>query len=274
MRIHKTSVLLVSTNGESKGAVQVPTHLLRNWKKYLFFFVTVIVCLICVTGGLTHRATSERYRDELAQANSVKNAINVARAKQSFQAIDESIYRINNFLQERGLAELQMDNMGGGTNFEIIDINGIVEFYEQQLVDIERVFELVPLGRPHGGQITSSFGYRRNPFTRRGFEFHSGVDFRGRIGDSIRSTASGVVEFAGWRQSYGRTIIIRHANDLQTLYAHLSSINVEVGQEIGTGEFIGKLGNTGRSTGPHLHYEIIRGGRRLNPADYFDFDFN
>ena len=274
MKIHKTSVLLVDTQSKNKGAVQIPTHILRCWKRYLLAFVSIIICLICVTGALMRQVTSEQYREELAQANSVRAAINIVRAKKSFQSIDESIYRINNFLQERGLTELEMSNVGGGPDFELIDINGVADFYAQQLYDLERTLEFVPLGRPHDGDITSNFGYRRNPFTRRGWQFHTGVDFGGNIGDTIRSTAAGVVEFAGWKNAYGRTLIINHGNDLRTLFAHLSTIDVEVGQEVQAGEFIARLGNTGRTTGPHLHYEILRGNVRINPAYYFSLDID
>ena len=273
MRIHKTSVLLIDTKGKNKGVVQVPTHFLKCWKRYLLGFTTIILGLIFVSGFLAHRATSESYQLEIAEAFSVKDAINVVRAQRSFQSIDESIYRINTFLQERGLTNMQMDNVGGGSDFVVTDVNEIADFYESQLREIEQILQFLPLGVPHHGQISSRFGPRRNPFTRRGVEFHSGVDFRGNIGDTIRSTANGVVEFVGWRGGYGNTIIILHENDLRTLYAHLSSINVVRGQEVAVGEFIGRLGNTGRSTGPHLHYEIIAAdGRRLNPADFFSLD--
>ena len=271
MRIHKTSVLLVDTHGKNKGVTQVPTHLLKCWRRYLVGFTTIILGLIFVSGFLAHRATSESYQEEIAAAFSVKNAINVVRAKRSFQSIDESIYRINTFLEERGLTNMQMDNVGGGSDFVITDINQIADFYESQLLEIESIIQYVPLGVPHHGQISSRFGPRRNPFTRRGIEFHTGVDFRGNIGDTIRTTANGVVEFVGWRGGYGKTIIILHENDLRTLYAHLSSANVVIGQEVSAGEFIGRLGNTGRTTGPHLHYEIIAAdGQRIDPAPFFD----
>ena len=271
MRIHKTSVLLIDTHGKNKGVVQVPTHLLKCWKRYLLGFTTVVLGLIFVSGLLAHRVTSESYQEEIAEAFSVKNAIDVIQAQRSFQSIDESIYRINTFLQERGLTNMQMDNVGGGSDFVVTDINQIADFYESQLLEIEEILQFLPLGVPHHGSITSGFGLRRNPFTRRGHEFHFGVDFRGNIGDTIRSTANGVVEFVGWKSGYGKTIRILHENDLRTLYAHLSSTDVVIGQEVSAGEFIGRLGNTGRSTGPHLHYEIIApDGRRINPADFFD----
>ena len=274
MRIHKTSVLLIDTHGKNKGVVQVPTHLLKCWRRYLLGFTTIVLGLIFVSGLLAHRVTSESYQEEIAEAFSVKNAINVARAQRSFESIDQSIYRINTFLQERGLMNMQMDNVGGGSNFIITDINEIADFYESQLLEIESVIQLVPLGLPHDeGRITSRFGPRRNPFTRRGVENHTGVDFGGNIGDTIRTTANGVVEFAGWKGGYGKTIVILHDSDLRTLYGHLSSIDVVVGQEVAAGEFIGRLGNTGRSSGPHLHYEVIApGGKRINPAYFFTLD--
>ena len=271
MRIHKTSVLLIDTHGKNKGVVQVPTHLLKCWRRYLAGFTIIILGLIFVSGFLAHRVTSESYQEEIAEAFSVKNAINVVRAKRSFQSIDESIYRINTFLEERGLTNMQMDNVGGGSDFVVTDINQIADFYESQLLEIKNIIQYVPLGVPHHGQITSGFGLRRNPFTRRGREMHFGVDFRGNVGDTIRSTANGVVESVGWRGGYGKTIVILHENDLRTLYAHLSTIDVVIGQEVSAGEFIGRLGNTGRSTGPHLHYEIIAAdGQRIDPKPFFD----
>lgn len=271
MRIHKTSVLLIDTNGKNKGVVLVPTHLLKCWKRYLFGFTIIIIGLIFISGILAHRVTSESYQLEIAEAFSVRDAINVPRAKLSFQSIDEYIYRINSFLEERGLTNMQMDNVGGGSSFEVTDINQIAALYESQLREIESIIQYLPLGVPHHGRITSHFGPRRNPFTGRGWEDHRGVDFSGTIGDTIRTTANGIVTFVGYRGGYGRTIEILHENDLRTLYAHLHTTDVIIGQEVSTGEFIGRLGMSGRTTGPHLHYEIIApDGRRINPAYFFD----
>ena len=128
------------------------------------------------------------------------------------------------------------------------------------------------LNKPYDGSITSSFGYRRNPFTGAGREFHSGVDFRGRVGDSIQTTGDGVVSFAGPKGGLGRCVIIEHNENLQTLYAHLHRVNVVKGQQVSSGEVIGFLGNTGRSTGPHLHYEIILNNKKINPTIYFNFE--
>ncbi|WP_166246111.1 peptidoglycan DD-metalloendopeptidase family protein [Paenibacillus turpanensis] len=115
--------------------------------------------------------------------------------------------------------------------------------------------------------LTSGFGYRRDPFTNRP-SFHSGYDFDGSTGDSVYATAEGKVSEAGWASDYGYHIVINHGNGLQTQYAHLSKILVEEGQAVSKGEKIGLVGSTGRSTGPHLHYEVIKGGEKVNPKPY------
>ena len=112
-------------------------------------------------------------------------------------------------------------------------------------------------------RITSSFGYRRDPFTRRG-AMHNGIDFKGPYGSGIYAAARGEVTFAGWKGGYGRTVEISHGNGLMTRYAHLSRIDVAVGQMLEAGETLGGLGSSGRSTGPHLHFEVRINGRPIN----------
>lgn len=116
-------------------------------------------------------------------------------------------------------------------------------------------------------RFTSGFGNRRDPITGR-TRLHSGIDFAGPSGTPIRATADGVVKHAGWRGGYGNTVIIEHAFGVETLYAHLSRINVSVGQRVSRGDQIGGMGTTGRSTGVHLHYEVHVGGNAVNPMTY------
>ncbi|MCC6002244.1 MAG: peptidoglycan DD-metalloendopeptidase family protein [Pararhodobacter sp.] len=114
---------------------------------------------------------------------------------------------------------------------------------------------------------TSGFGNRRDPRTGR-TRMHSGVDWAGPQGTPIMATASGTVTHAGWQGGYGNTVIIRHEFGIETLYAHLHRIDVNVGQRVSRGDRIGGMGTTGRSTGVHLHYEIRVGGRPINPMTY------
>jgi murein DD-endopeptidase MepM/ murein hydrolase activator NlpD len=116
-------------------------------------------------------------------------------------------------------------------------------------------------------RYTSGFGNRRHPITGR-WDMHEGVDMAGRHGSPIYATGDGTVSFAGWQSGYGRLVRIRHANGFETRYGHLSRIRVSVGDRVSQGDRIGDMGNTGRSTGTHLHYEVRIDGRPLNPMEF------
>jgi murein DD-endopeptidase MepM/ murein hydrolase activator NlpD len=114
---------------------------------------------------------------------------------------------------------------------------------------------------------SSGFGYRRDPKTG-GRRLHKGSDFAGRTGTDIYATADGVVTHAGWQSGYGRLVTIRHAFGIETKYAHNSKLRVKVGQRVSRGDHIADMGNTGRSTGTHLHYEVRVNGKPVNPMIY------
>jgi len=135
---------------------------------------------------------------------------------------------------------------------------------------LELALDGVPQIAPAADQrITSAFGYRRDPFTRRA-AMHSGIDFKGPLGSPIYAAAMGQVSFAGWKSGYGKCVEISHPNGMMTRYAHLSRIDVAVGQSIDAGETLGGLGSTGRSTGPHLHFEVRINGRAVNPRPFLE----
>jgi len=117
--------------------------------------------------------------------------------------------------------------------------------------------------------ISSGFGYRSDPFTRSA-AFHAGLDFRGPRGAPIYSAAKGVVTFAGVRQGYGKCVEVDHGNGLMTRYAHMSRFRTRVGEQVAAGDVIGAIGNTGRSTGPHLHFEVRINGRPVNPRPFLE----
>lgn len=123
----------------------------------------------------------------------------------------------------------------------------------------------LPFYRPtSAGAQSSSYGVRLDPFTRRP-AFHSGLDFPGSAFTPIHAAAPGVVSYAGVRSGYGNTVEIDHGNGFKTRYAHLAGFSVGVGQRVAVGQRIASMGSTGRSTGPHLHYEVWANGRAQNP---------
>jgi murein DD-endopeptidase MepM/ murein hydrolase activator NlpD len=121
--------------------------------------------------------------------------------------------------------------------------------------------------RPTQGPIVSGFGYRTDPLGG-GTGFHAGVDFSAPTGTPIRSCRAGKVVIAGWQGGYGNAVVIDHGGGMGTLYGHQSSIAVVPGQTVAAGAIIGYVGSTGRSTGPHLHFEVRLGGTPVNPVPY------
>src|SRR5438552_563331 len=138
-----------------------------------------------------------------------------------------------------------------------------------QVDRLNRTLALVPYRKPVVGEVefTSGFGVRSDPFLGRP-AMHTGLDFRAQTGDPVRATANGKVVSAGWSGGYGRMVEIDHGNGLSTRYGHLSEIDFKVGDSIRIGQVIGEVGSTGRSTGPHLHYETRIDGDAVDPQKF------
>ncbi len=160
------------------------------------------------------------------------------------------------------LTPLQFSTRGGTQDPDALRANAILTSMDR--INLYRIAaEKAPFSIPvkSNFRFTSGFGPRWG-------RMHSGTDFAGPIGTPIYSTADGVVTHAGWSSGYGRLIKIRHEFGIETRYAHLNSMDVTVGQRVSRGERIGAMGNSGRSTGPHLHYEVRVGGEPVNPMIY------
>ena len=138
-----------------------------------------------------------------------------------------------------------------------------------QVDRLARSLTTVPVRQPMAGDIetTSGYGMRVDPFLRSP-AMHTGLDYRGDAGDPVRATAAGTVIHSGWNGGYGKMVEIDHGNGLSTRYAHLSETSVTLGQTIKIGQVVGKLGSTGRSTGPHLHYETRIDGEAVDPQKF------
>jgi murein DD-endopeptidase MepM/ murein hydrolase activator NlpD len=194
-------------------------------------------------------------------------------AENYIERIETKIQKINEYLKNRGVKGFNQDAVGGE---EISELRlGPKEYYNIFDQYLERIFVGLintPTGIPLQAELTSSFGLRRNPFHGRSTEFHAGIDFRGSRGDHVRSTAGGLVTHSGWNGGYGLCVIVKHKNGFETLYAHLSKTAVRVGERIASGHVLGEVGSTGRSSGEHLHYEVRKEGRPVNPVDFLSLE--
>jgi len=142
---------------------------------------------------------------------------------------------------------------------------------ERELRDYEAALRLrgvTPSIWPVVGKLESGVGGRRNPFGHRGYEYHEGQDIDAAYGTPVVVAASGKITIAGWQRGYGNVVYVDHGSGLSTRYGHLSRIDVLVGQEVTVGQMIGLVGSTGRSTGPHLHYEVRINNQPVDPRKY------
>lgn len=126
----------------------------------------------------------------------------------------------------------------------------------------------IPRGLPVNGYITDGFGMRRNPFNGEGREVHEGLDIAVDFGTPAAATADGLVIYAAPHAGYGNLVIVYHSNGITSRYGHLSRISVEAGQRVKRGDQVGNVGSTGRSTGPHVHYEIRENDQAVDPLRY------
>ena len=186
--------------------------------------------------------------------------------KEKVELLESKLMTIDKFLRRKGIRRVPASIGGASSKVDILDIE-YVSFLHSEATKFEKYLSRIPLGPPVWGRITSRFGYRRDPFSGR-YEFHDGVDIRAPWGTPVRATAEGKVIYAGWKAGYGKTVIIKHAFGFRTLYAHMSKIKVKPGRWVKSGQIIGYVGSTGKSTGPHVHYEVWRHSRKQNPLKY------
>lgn len=135
----------------------------------------------------------------------------------------------------------------------------------------KELYKYTPLIWPTKGRVVSPFGYRIHPVYDIE-HFHTGIDIANSFGTPVYATAYGVVKYAGWQSGYGKVVVIEHKFGYTTVYAHLSSIKVKLGQKVSRGDLIGLVGDTGTTTGPHLHYEVWKDGKICNPIKFVNIE--
>ena len=188
--------------------------------------------------------------------------------------------KITSILKSTGVKVPQMPQNGIGGPFVPLDHSVPFEAHLEALEStlnhydsLSGIARKMPFATPiPGAKISSRFGFRKDPFNGRS-AMHNGMDFKAPRGTPVRATGDGVVIKAGRNGGYGKVVEIRHKDGMISKYAHLSRIHVKKGQRVSVGKVIGKVGSTGRSTGPHLHYEIRQGKTARNPSKYMSVGF-
>jgi murein DD-endopeptidase MepM/ murein hydrolase activator NlpD len=208
------------------------------------------------------RAENDRQRQELEKLN---NRVEKVEDTSRKLAEKSGVVQDEKTPTGTGGPELPLDEMGLATlTAKMSRLEEDMRAYEEVL----RKHGYVPTIWPVDGTLEGGFGGRRNPFGGSGYEFHTGQDIEAPMGAPVIAGASGKISFVGWQNGYGQLVIVDHGGGLSTRYGHLSHIDVDMGQQVSRGQLVGKVGSTGRSTGPHLHYEVRINDQAVNPLQY------
>ena len=167
----------------------------------------------------------------------------------------------------------KVDNLARQVYVQCNSMNELVKLAQGQEERIKHIPAIQPVSNKDLKRTASGYGYRIDPIYKT-TKFHQGMDFSANVGTPVYVTGNGRVVETGWQQGFGNTVVIDHGYDYKTRYAHLSKILVRKGQEVIRGEEIAEVGNTGKSTGPHLHYEVLYKGKAQNPINYYFFDLS
>ncbi|MDQ3474121.1 MAG: peptidoglycan DD-metalloendopeptidase family protein [Acidobacteriota bacterium] len=248
-------------------------------KKWLNFFSVAALVLFfgCAYGfyGLTQQALHLRVETENRRLRSEneRQQRELNKLSNRVEAVEDTSRKL---AEKSGVIAANTATPGSGGPAIPVESESLAEL-ESKMNRIEqdlRRYE-TEIGNSHtpsiwpvAGTLESGFGGRRNPFGGSSYEFHSGQDIDAEWGAPVIAGANGTVTFSGWQNGYGQLVVIDHGRGLTTRYGHLSAIAASVGQLIQRGEFLGQVGSTGRSTGPHLHYEVRINDQPVNPLQY------
>lgn len=240
------------------------------------------------------------YQVNLVRINTEKDSIDYLKMKNDLKQIDLTVQHLNGFLAGKNIASERLLSLSQDSLSNSIYLSKASNRYSQYLVDLEKKLQQVPLGIPTSGYISSNFGVRKNPIPtpnpnillaasgklkksgntsgdsltaqsnhplaeKDQMQFHKGVDIAVAYGTDVQCAAAGTVIFSGQKGGYGNCVIVSHGNGLATLYGHLSQLLVRANDRVKVGQIIAKSGNSGRSTGPHLHYEVHKNNQPVNP---------
>ena len=268
--VRKTTVIFINTDPRFKKPILIPTFFLEYWK-----FISAGVLLFLGLGVYTFVLITKMYFMEQQNEILAQNERNKTFSQQlsrQYDFITRQITEVNKLLVSKGIQKPNQKNADVIPTISSPFDMGDNRQFEEYIEEFKQEIANTPVGSPLEGTITSSFGFRSNPFGGGGGESHKGLDISAPYGRPVKCTAEGKVVFAGYRGDYGNLVIISHGEEYQTYYGHLSEILVKEGQEVKVSTFIGKVGSTGRSTGSHLHYEIIRNNKKINPKTFINLN--
>ena len=280
IRDDRLYAFIVARTNRSRARIRRIRIHKRTLKVMAFLGVVSVCAALYGFYGLTQQVIHLRIEAEnqLLRAENEKQRRQLSSLNQRIEAVEDNARRLvemSGVEAENGTSGEALGAGGPEILFNNLPILTSIEYktgtLERELRTYEEILKrraTVPSIWPVAGELTDGFGGRRNPFGGSSSEFHSGQDIATLWGTNVIAAANGTVTFAGWQNGYGQIVVIDHGNGVTTRYGHLSGIDVAVGQAIERGQQIGRVGSTGRSTGPHLHYEIRINDEPVDPLQY------
>ena len=271
---HERSILIFYDDEEH--GIRLPIN------NFMILFLVLVFSALIYTGyDAYNRQKEAREFYNTLSAREAKTYTLIEDYKKSLNRFSKALTEYNNIIKSISYI-IDYNDMGTFNNNNesgnIEKMLGELDSYQKNILSFmevsPKIHKEIPLGWPvaGGGRISSGFGARLSPFNQEK-SYHYGVDIAGPYGTPILAVADGTVTFAGWRNGYGWFVLITHANGYQTAYGHNSKLLVDYGQKVKRGEKIALIGNTGRTTGIHCHFEIRVGGDHKNPMPYLSARF-
>ncbi|MDD9304817.1 MAG: M23 family metallopeptidase [Desulfobacter sp.] len=248
-------------NGRLNRTIASQTGELNSQRKQVQTFAKEIEVLKGQVRDLTRLEDQVRLIADIQKTSDSSSLIGIGGIPENNLGHDIPLKaRHNNLIREM---HHQVTQVNMATTQKKLDFEDLIDKLEKK----KNLLASTPSIKPVNGWITSRFGYRKSPFTGKR-SFHSGLDISNRPGTKIIATANGKITYAAAKMYYGNLVVIDHGYGKMTKYAHLKKIMVKPGQKVKRGEVIATVGNTGQSTGPHLHYEVRINGAPVNPLKY------
>ena len=275
-RDERLYAFIVSQTSRSRSSIRrFSVH--RRWVKASALAATLVFCAAAYgVYGLTQQATRARIEEEnnRLRFENERQRQKLQKLENRVDAIEDASRRLSEMSGVEREEEGTSAHGAGGPALELDDAAiANVEARAARLEDNLRTYEAalrerMPSIWPVAGEMTDGFGVRGNPFGGGSAEFHPGQDISAPRGTPVVATADGTVVQAGWQNGYGQEVVVDHGQGLTTRYGHLSKIGVAAGQAVRRGNELGQVGSTGRSTGPHLHYEVRIDDMAVSPLHY------
>lgn len=260
------TIMLIPHSSKSSVSLKIPSIGILI-SAILWLIGTVYVFSIAID-SFEYKRMKEKLHYYSGQFLEMRSTIStLKRAEEDFRKLFslQTKEQVLEHLDDSDKGSIDMENLKQQIKMTLESVGEIRDYLSQE----KDLYLATPKGWPVEGRITSSFGMREHPKTG-AKDFHSGIDIATDPGSPVRTTADGIISFAGWSGGNGNLVVIEHGYGFSSFYAHNKQVSVKVGQKVKRGDIISYIGSTGNSTGPHLHYEVWHNGKSINPLTYIE----